>query len=350
MTQATSPTKDNRPDGPIRYLLRADDDERRKWGERAVALGFPREQLRTGSKLVELVPWSKFVQKEMLEQGLIRPPDPKPEPEKPTAKIIQLPLWPEPVHAVPNDVLRSALFAAIQGKTRRFMKMEIIASVEGVTVKFTGEQLDQSDLDVWEQALHLMRQHPLGTECSFTGGSFLRLLGRAAGKNNYEWLKSSLNRLLSCSVEITNGRKIVGTKFLAGYEIDEITRAFKLTIDPKMAKLYSAGWSVIDWEQRQKIRGKPLALWLHGDLASHAEPFPRKVETLHRLCGSKDKLLRNFKRALQKALGDLKACGAITDWKIDPTTNLVSVDRGAAITDSQRRHLVKPKRQPKPKT
>lgn len=36
------------------------------------------------------------------------------------AEVIKLPLWPEPKRGAPNDVLRSALFAAIQGKTRRY--------------------------------------------------------------------------------------------------------------------------------------------------------------------------------------------------------------------------------------
>jgi hypothetical protein len=36
-------------------------------------------------------------------------------PETPqSGKVIQLPLWPEPVRGAPNDILRSALFAAIQ--------------------------------------------------------------------------------------------------------------------------------------------------------------------------------------------------------------------------------------------
>ena len=76
--------------------------------------------------------------------------------------MIQLPLWPEPKRAVPNDILRSALFAAIQGKGREYTKQRLIAAYDGVQIKYTGEQLDQSDLDVWEQVLHLARQQPLG--------------------------------------------------------------------------------------------------------------------------------------------------------------------------------------------
>ena len=37
------------------------------------------------------------------------------------AKVYQLPLWPEPVRGTPNSFLRSALFATIQGQTRRWM-------------------------------------------------------------------------------------------------------------------------------------------------------------------------------------------------------------------------------------
>jgi hypothetical protein len=86
------------------------------------------------------------------------------------AKVIQLPLWPEPVRGAPNSFLRSALFAAIQGKTQTRLKKQLLGSIEGVAVRHTGEQLDQSDLNVWEQAVHLARRHPLGNVCHVTRG------------------------------------------------------------------------------------------------------------------------------------------------------------------------------------
>src|ERR1700745_1270777 len=94
-------------------------------------------------------------------------PETPPTPAK--GKLIQLPLWPEPVRGAPNSFLRSALFEAIQGKTRTRLKKQILGSLQGVTVRYTGEQLDQSDLDAWEQAVHLARCHPLGNVCHFTG-------------------------------------------------------------------------------------------------------------------------------------------------------------------------------------
>ena len=118
------------------------------------------------------------------------------------AKVIQLPLWPEPVRGTPNSFLRSALFAAIQGKGRKQMKRELLASMQGIIVRFTGEQLDQSDLDVWEQAVHLARKHPLGNVCHFTGYAFLKALGRSTGAADYEWLHSAIIRLIACAVEL----------------------------------------------------------------------------------------------------------------------------------------------------
>src|SRR5665811_1771927 len=85
----------------------------------------------------------------------------KATPEQPqTSKIIQLPLWPEPTRGTPNSFLRGALFAAIQGKERRALKGELLACQKGYEIRFTGWQLDQSDLDVWAQAAHLAAKNP----------------------------------------------------------------------------------------------------------------------------------------------------------------------------------------------
>ena len=130
----------------------------------------------------------------------------QPEAQEPRgpAKVIQLPLWPEAKRGAPNTVLRGALFAAIQGKGRQYMlRKELIATQDGITIRYTGEQLDQSDLDVWEQALHLARTQSLGTECRFTEKGFLQALGRQPGKSGRTWLRSVISRLTATAVEIS---------------------------------------------------------------------------------------------------------------------------------------------------
>ena len=98
------------------------------------------------------------------------------------AKVIQLPLWPETKRGAINAVLRSALFAAIQGKGRVALEREIVAAQQGIEIRFTGWQLSQSELDVWEQILHLARTQATGTECYFTAHGFLKAMGRQTGK------------------------------------------------------------------------------------------------------------------------------------------------------------------------
>jgi TrfA protein len=193
---------------------------------------------------------------------------------------------------------------------------------------------------VWEQVLHLARQHPSGTVCHFKGGAFLKAIGRSAGKDNYKWLATVLTRLTACEVRFKRPGYIYGRGLIASYDIDKHTGLYRISVDPDTAKVYAAGWTSVDWQQRQELRAKPLALWLHGYYATHAKPLPVKVETLRNLAGSKAKTLYHFRAALRQALDELKVIGAIASWKII-TADLVTVDRGDAITASQRRHLIR---------
>ena len=265
---------------------------------------------------------------------------PAPQTQTPAikAKVVQLPLWPDPVRGVPNPLMRSALFAAVQGKQRRAMQRELLEVQQGTEIRFTGIQLDQSDLDVWEQALHLARLNPLGTRCHFVAHSFLKSLGRRTGKSDHEWLKDSIARLAACCVEVKYGRFTYGGSLLEFYRDDETGRYY-LEINPKMKAIYDAGYTLTDWEERAELRGKPLALWLHGYFATHADPFPVKVETLHRLSGSANKEMRSFKQQLKAALADMQAIGAIEDYVIEG--ELVRVER--TPSPSQQRHLSKPR-------
>ncbi len=250
------------------------------------------------------------------------------------AKVIQLPLWPEPKRGAPNAVLRGALFAAVH-KDRRYIDRELLATQDGITIRFTGKQLDQADLDVWEQALHLVRTQALGTECRFTERGFLKALGRQPGGQNVDWLRSAFARLGASLVEISDGRQTYGGSLLEFYR-DEATGRTVLVLNPQLAPFFGpTRWTQIDWEQRQQLRGKPLALWLHGFYASHAAPYPLTVAYLHKLSGSQTKRLRKFKENLAEALRGLEAVGAIRSFEI--RDDLVHVR--TVPSKSQQKHL-----------
>ncbi len=255
--------------------------------------------------------------------------------ESHTAKVVQLPVWPEGKRGVPNSVLRGALFAAIQGKDREALKRELLEAPQDIEIRFTGWQLDQSDLDVWELVLHLARKHPLGTTCYFTAHGLLKDLGRRTGGNDYEWLKEVLARLAGAVVEITHNHMTYFGPLLGGGIRDENDGRYVLEINPKVAALYSAGWTATDWQQRQDLKGKPLALWLHGYYSTHAAPHPVSVEYLHRVSGSRDRSMRGYKQRLIKAHEQLQEVGAINDFEIQ--NGLVFIDN--VPSDSQKRRL-----------
>lgn len=252
-------------------------------------------------------------------------------------RVYQLPIWPEPTRGIPNPVLRGALFAAVQGKNRAVFQRELLACQKGLQIRFTGIQLDQSDLDVWEQALHLARLHPLGTRCEFSVYGFLKALGRKTGKSEHEWLKNSFARLMGCGVELTDQmeRKTYGGSLLE-FMRDDFSGRYVVIFNPKILSFYEGGWTAIDWQDRQRLRGKPLALWLHGYLATHAKPYPIKIETIRAFSGSGNKQIRGFKRSLIAALNELKNIGFIMDFDFEADHAIIN----KPPTPSQRRYLI----------
>jgi TrfA protein len=224
--------------------------------------------------------------------------------QKETAEIIKLPLWSETKRGTPNSALRGSLFAAIHGNQRKILYRKTICDEPNLKIIFTGMQLDQSDLDVWEMAIHTARQQNLETDIYFTAKGFLKKLGRQIGQSGIIWLKESLSRLVSCSVEITHGRYTYADNLIS-FVREEDSQRYKLSLNQKMVKLYQAGWTAIDLNDRQAIGKRPLALWLHGYIASHVTIYPTRIETYHRLSGSTNQCMRDFKRHLKNALEHL---------------------------------------------
>ena len=255
---------------------------------------------------------------------------------KPPAKIIQLPLWPEPVRGMPNPVLRSALFSAIQSKDRRFINYEKIAAVSGVEIRFKGEQLNQEDLEVCAQVFHLARLHPLGDTCHTSAHGLLKALGRCTGSTDHRQLHASLIRLQQPLELRVVGIVSYSKPLIEKVVKDEISRHYLITVNTELAPLFKSGWTALDAEHRRKLRSKQLALWLHSFYATHDKPFPYKVETLRELSGSRTANLFHFRKALRRALTELIAAGAIALWEID-AADLVRVHKVPTITQKPRK-------------
>lgn len=258
------------------------------------------------------------------------------------AVAVQLPLWPEPVRAVPNGFLRSALFAARGRGKRRYINGEDLAACGGVTVRYKGEQLDQSDLDVWESVLHAVRLQALGTQCRVTSYSLLKLMGLTDTGPNRTTLFNRIERLVANAVTITQGRYTYMGGLIEKAVRDKITHEWVIKIDPELAPIYSHDqFTMVDWAIRQSMSGKPLAQWLHGYYASHAKPFPVAMTTLLKNSGNEDAAPKSARQTLRRALETLSAaCTAASQpLTYEIVGDLVHVTKSPSAT--QRLHLHK---------
>lgn len=288
---------------------------------------------------------ARELEKRALARSRARTPPPAPAappPAPPPAgadATPSLPQWLEPMRGLPNAALRSALFGAIRRGRRTFLQRQQMASVNGLKVLFTGPRLDQADLDVWEQCLHLARTGGLGCRIHFAARGFLKAIGRAGGGKDAEWLKNAFARLASSVVEIQDGRRAYFGPMLHRGARDDATGQYVIELNPEIRALYGpGGWSQIDWGVRRELSGQPLAQWLHGFYSTHAEPYPYKVETLYGLCGSENQELKGFRRELREALQCVLDAGGIHSWAID-ADDLVHVD--PVRTAAQERHLAR---------
>ncbi|MEY4517998.1 MAG: hypothetical protein RLZZ499_597 [Cyanobacteriota bacterium] len=242
------------------------------------------------------------------------------------AAVMHFPFWPEEKRGTPNSFLRSALFAAVQSKDRVYMKESVLFSQQGITIKYTGEQLNQEDLDVWEAISHLARQHPLGNECSFTAYSILKALDLPVGGCQHQRLHSAIIRLTACAVEIRHeGRAYFGSLIESGVK-DEVTSHYTISINKKLNRLFGDnGWTAIDWQQRLSLRRKPLAQALHAYFSSHERPYPVNVSTLQELTGSRNIQKASFKRQVKSALESMIKIGFLKNYDIQD--DVVTVQR-----------------------
>lgn len=249
--------------------------------------------------------------------------------EKCTQLELPIELLGRGARGAPDSILRSALFSATRPGKRRHLDNEEVASVSNVTIRQTGPQLQQIDLDVWIELVRLAAESQ-SSILTIPLKGLLKRLDRDTGAKSRERLLSTLLRLNACVVSISYTTK-AGQRHYNGNMVFEHTRDEKqqlvIQLNPRIAALFDrSSWSTLQLEQRHQLKRQPLAQWLHGYLSSHARPFPIKVETLRTLSGSNAKHLRQFRAELRGAMEKVEEVTGWA-WNVDASDKLIVMKR-----------------------
>lgn len=243
-----------------------------------------------------------------------------------------LPGMEEFMRAMPNPVARSSLFAPIARGRRKFHNETLLVSRSDVGMSYTGEQLDEADADIALQLVYEAQKAPLGAPVTINRAAFLRAMGRATGKTQYEWLHRRFKALTVATLFIEAKKPDGSTKYLIGkteafhilqsFRYDELTETYTFTLDPRWKILFgNREFALIDWPKRMEIgRGQDLAKALQRLVATSADPVQR-----YTLDWLKEKMqyggrMRDFKHALIAATQELARLEIIEAGRIEDST------------------------------
>ena len=241
-----------------------------------------------------------------------------------------LPEWPDGQRAVPNELLRSALFTCRnRNHPRRFMKDEEIAVIGDGQVIYRGEELRQDDELVWMHLMHLSKKLPLGECVEFTPYAFIKALGWPLKGQTYERLRTTLSRMQATALRIQSKRLhcfisvSLIQKFISRNDRNENLAHWQVWVGRELRLLFDEEFLTrVVWETRRSLPDG-IASKLFGYWASHRKPFPVKIETLLKLCGS-EMSIKHFKAELKQALDQLQEIGFLESWEVQEELVLVT--------------------------
>ncbi len=236
------------------------------------------------------------------------------------------------MRAMPNHIARSSLFAPVARGRKRIHKDVVLISRADAVIKFWGEQLDESQADVWMQAMYEASRRPLGEPVVIKRAEFLRSIGRQTGNYEYKWLNRTMQTLtfamLVIEVRTKDGKpklsvgKNRALHMIEGFDFDDEAEAYTLRVDPRWRVMFgNREFALIDWEKRKRFGARQdMAKALQRLAATSDESIQR-----YALDWLKEKLeytgrMRDFVDALGRAMRELERLEIIAGGRIEVST------------------------------
>lgn len=209
----------------------------------------------------------------------------------------------EEKRAIPNCFLRGALFGMVRKGRRALVKDDPIFTMSQYQVSFSGEHLDQNDLEVWDTLMYLAKNRQVDTEMRITLYDLCQNMRMADNGINRKTLVSRVKRLAFGQVSIkTNGKEYFGSLIDDGYIDADGDGKLIIRYNKKLAPLFTDGdYTLISADIRHLLGDNQLARWVYNFYESHNQPMPFAIDFIHKLCRSNSEL-KGFKQKLKIAL------------------------------------------------
>lgn len=240
----------------------------------------------------------------------------------------------EEKRAIPNCFLRGALFGMVKKGKRALVNNIPIFSMSQYNVTFSGEWLDQNDLELWDSLIYLAKNKAVHDELKITMYELLMTLRLADTGVNRKTVITRMKRLSFAQVTIKNGtQEYFGSLIDDGY-IDT-TNDGKIIIkyNKKLSTLFSDDFTFISVDIRHLLGSNQLAKWLYNFYESHKKPVPFTVDFLQKLCRSENSS-KDFKYKLKIALDMVKKSylsinyNSKWDWEISDNNHVFIYPNG----------------------
>ncbi len=192
-------------------------------------------------------------------------------------------------------------------------KKPLVTLARGKEFYYTGDLLDQWDLDVLMYCARHTRQGANGVKLLRTDpADLLQTLKLRNDQRNRERVFDSLYRLHSAQLEIAGERYRYLTRLINRVLLEERKGIFLLEINADLvASLRQGKQMTVDIRDRFSLGRNGLAKWIHGALMVFKGGFSADINYLHTLCGSASKTAKVFHHNLAKAVEILSEAGAI---------------------------------------
>lgn len=208
----------------------------------------------------------------------------------------------------PNCFLRSALFGMVKNGTKRQMQENIkIFSSSQYEIYFTGYELDQKDLEIWDLLIYLAKEYKIDDTLRITLYELCKRLNLEDSNSNRNAVIKRVERLKIGTIKITQGKQFIFGSLINNGSIDKMGDGkFVIEYNKRLAYLFiNNDFTFIDMRYREMLGNNQLAKWLYQFYATHKNPIPMDISHLQNMCHSKSSP-KEFKRMLKESLELIK--------------------------------------------